>query len=93
MQKKIGQLNFACVDCHQVGANRWSGRIGVVLETVDRHENVGMVRIGGEEWRATTEGPPIGAGATVLTTGRRTRATLAGSPTRARSSSRPPSPR
>lgn len=23
MQKKIGQLNFACVDCHQVGANRW----------------------------------------------------------------------
>ncbi|MDH3708031.1 MAG: NfeD family protein [Acidimicrobiia bacterium] len=53
----------------QVGANRWSGRIGVVLETVDRHENVGMVRIGGEEWRATTEGPPIGAGATVRVSG------------------------
>ncbi|MGI9604336.1 MAG: NfeD family protein [Acidimicrobiales bacterium] len=49
----------------QVGANRWSGRIGVVLQTVDRHENVGMVRIGGEEWRATTEGPPIGEGVTV----------------------------
>lgn len=53
----------------QVGANRWAGRIGVVLETVDRHENVGMVRIGGEEWRATTEGPPIGAGATVKVNG------------------------
>ena len=49
----------------QVGANRWTGRIGVVLETIDRHDNVGMVRIGGEEWRATTEGPPIGEGVTI----------------------------
>jgi sulfur-oxidizing protein SoxA len=23
MQAKIGQLNFACVDCHAIGANRW----------------------------------------------------------------------
>lgn len=23
MKRKIGQLNFACVDCHEVGANKW----------------------------------------------------------------------
>jgi sulfur-oxidizing protein SoxA len=23
MARKIGQLNFACVDCHSIGANRW----------------------------------------------------------------------
>ncbi|MDH4168358.1 MAG: NfeD family protein [Acidimicrobiia bacterium] len=49
----------------QVGANRWTGAIGVVLQTIDRHDNVGMVRVGGEEWRATVDGPPIGAGVTV----------------------------
>ena len=23
MTRKIGQLNFACIDCHSLGANKW----------------------------------------------------------------------
>ena len=39
----------------QVGANRWIGATGLVLEEVDQISGRGMVRIFGEEWRATVE--------------------------------------
>lgn len=35
-----------------IGANRYIGRPGVVLEEVNNLENTGQVRIGKEEWRA-----------------------------------------
>ena len=37
----------------QVGANRWAGSTGLVLEDIDPISGEGMVRISGEEWRAT----------------------------------------
>ncbi len=39
----------------RIGANRWVGANGVVLREVNAHEGTGMVRIDGEEWRATTD--------------------------------------
>ena len=39
----------------QVGANRWQGATGLVLEEIDQVQGKGMVRILGEEWRATVE--------------------------------------
>ena len=39
----------------QVGANRWKGATGLVLEEVDQVSGDGLVRIFGEEWRATVE--------------------------------------
>ena len=39
----------------QVGANRWKGANGLVLEEIDQINGRGMVRISGEEWRATVE--------------------------------------
>ena len=39
----------------QVGANRWKGATGLVLEEIDQISGRGMVRIFGEEWRATVE--------------------------------------
>jgi membrane protein implicated in regulation of membrane protease activity len=37
----------------RVGANRWVGQEGIVLEGIDTHSGAGMVRILNEEWRAT----------------------------------------
>ena len=39
----------------RVGANRWQGATGLVLEEIDQIHDKGMVRIFGEEWRATVE--------------------------------------
>ena len=39
----------------RVGANRWEGATGLVLEEVDPVSGKGMVRVSGEEWRATVE--------------------------------------
>ena len=50
-----------------VGANRWINSKGVVLEPIDPIASVGMVRILGEEWRATSDAP-IPAGAQVIVT-------------------------
>jgi inner membrane protein len=50
----------------QVGANRWVNTQGLVLEDVDSQAATGMVRIEGEQWRATTDGEPIGAGTKVV---------------------------
>jgi membrane protein implicated in regulation of membrane protease activity len=48
-------------DQPKVGANRWVGSEGVVLEDIDPASGAGMVKIESEEWRAT--GPqPIPAG-------------------------------
>jgi membrane protein implicated in regulation of membrane protease activity len=41
----------------QVGANRWVGRQGVVLEDIDPHSGAGMVRVATEEWRAIAVQP------------------------------------
>ena len=40
----------------RVGANRWVGTEGVVLQRIDPHTGTGMVRILNEEWRATAPG-------------------------------------
>ena len=46
-----------------VGANRWVGLRGMVLQDIDPDEAVGIVRVESEEWRATTEdGSTIPAG-------------------------------
>jgi membrane protein implicated in regulation of membrane protease activity len=47
-----------------VGADRYFGKIGVVLEEVDNINNTGRVRIGKDEWRAdssTDRVIPVGA--------------------------------
>jgi membrane protein implicated in regulation of membrane protease activity len=41
----------------KVGANRWVGVTGVVLEDIDPQTGAGMVRVATEEWRATSEQP------------------------------------
>lgn len=46
-----------------VGANRWVGLGGMVLQDIDPDEAVGIVRVESEEWRATTDdGSTIPAG-------------------------------
>ena len=52
-----------------VGANRYLRRTGIVLEDIDVRAGTGIVRIDTEEWRATTEGEPIAAGADVIVAG------------------------
>jgi membrane protein implicated in regulation of membrane protease activity len=48
-----------------VGANRWANSRGIVLEAIDPLTSAGMVRIGGEEWRATSD-QKIPAGSQVI---------------------------
>lgn len=55
------------VEQPRVGANRWIGSEGVVLQAIDPHSGAGMVRILNEEWRATALGP-IPAGAKIVVT-------------------------
>ncbi|MCB2224607.1 MAG: NfeD family protein [Actinobacteria bacterium] len=54
-------------DEHQpaVGANRFQGGHGVVIEPIDRVAGVGRVRVDTENWRATTDGDPIPEGTEV----------------------------
>lgn len=40
---------------HPVGANRYIGSRATVLEEVNRHKATGLVRMGTERWRATTD--------------------------------------
>lgn len=51
----------------RVGANRWIGSEGIVLQGIDPHTGSGMVRILNEEWRATAPGK-IPAGAKIVVT-------------------------
>lgn len=51
----------------RVGANRWIGSEGVVLQGIDPHTGTGMVRVLNEEWRATALGK-IPAGARIVVT-------------------------
>jgi membrane protein implicated in regulation of membrane protease activity len=55
------------VEQPRVGANRWVGSEGVVLEAIDPHAGSGMVRVLNEEWRATSLSP-IKAGARIVVT-------------------------
>lgn len=50
-------------DQPRVGANRWVGSDGIVLEEIDPDAATGMVRVENEEWRATSlHGGTIPAG-------------------------------
>ena len=49
----------------RVGANRWKGELGVVLDDIDPHSGTGLVRVLNEEWRATAP-QPIPAGAQII---------------------------
>lgn len=50
----------------RVGANRWVGSQGIVLEEIDPDTASGMVRVENEEWRATsTHGGRIPAGSRI----------------------------
>lgn len=49
----------------RVGANRWVGSEGIVLQGIDPHSGSGMVRVLNEEWRATALGK-IPAGARIV---------------------------
>lgn len=51
----------------RVGANRWVGSEGIVLQGIDPHTGSGMVRILNEEWRATAPGK-IPAGSKIVVT-------------------------
>lgn len=51
----------------KVGANRWVGEVGLVLQDVDPHTQHGMVRILQEEWRATAD-QHIDAGEKIIVT-------------------------
>ena len=51
----------------KVGANRWVGSEGMVLETIDPQTGRGMVRILNEEWRATAN-QTIEAGQRIVVT-------------------------
>jgi membrane protein implicated in regulation of membrane protease activity len=51
----------------RVGANRWVGSEGLVLQDIDPHTGAGMVRILNEEWRAASAGP-IPAGSRIVVT-------------------------
>jgi membrane protein implicated in regulation of membrane protease activity len=53
---------------HAIGANRWVGRQGVVLQDIPGGVgNTGLIRLEREEWRAESlNGTPIEAGSTVL---------------------------
>ncbi|TDI53516.1 MAG: hypothetical protein E2O97_00290, partial [Acidobacteria bacterium] len=51
----------------RVGANRWVGSEGLVLQDIDPHTGAGMVTILHEEWRATALSP-IEVGARVVVT-------------------------
>jgi membrane protein implicated in regulation of membrane protease activity len=58
-------------DDHQpaVGANRHRGATAIVMDPIDRLAGTGLVRIGREEWRATTESEPIAEGSKVKVIG------------------------
>ncbi len=51
----------------KVGANRWVGEIGLVLEDIDPMTGAGMVRILREEWRASAP-QSISAGERIIVT-------------------------
>jgi membrane protein implicated in regulation of membrane protease activity len=51
----------------RVGANRWVGEMGMVLEDIDPHTGAGMVRILNEEWRAKALAP-IETGSRIVVT-------------------------
>lgn len=53
-------------DVAGIGSNRLVGTTGTVLSAIAEHGEAGMVRVGGEEWRAdTTDQTPIATGSRV----------------------------
>lgn len=64
------RLDRSAESRERVGANRWEGRVGVVLEEIPEGPgSTGLVRVDREEWRAESEGDaavPVGARVRVL---------------------------
>ncbi len=56
-------------DIQPIGANRMLHQRGLVVETIDRLQATGKVRVEREEWRATTDGEPIAEGTEVVVRG------------------------
>lgn len=56
-------------DIQPIGANRMLHQRGLVVETIDRLQATGKVRVEREEWRATTDGEPIAEGTEVVVQG------------------------
>lgn len=52
-------------DQPKVGANRWAGSEGIVLEDIEPRTGAGMVKVESEEWRATAP-QPIEAGRRIV---------------------------
>ncbi len=52
-------------DLPKVGANRWTDARGVVIADIVPDTGTGMVRVQGEEWRATSDHQPIPSGTKV----------------------------
>jgi len=52
----------------RVGANRWVGMDGVVIQAIDPVHGAGMVKVESEEWRAVAP-QPIAAGQKIIVTG------------------------
>lgn len=53
-------------DQPRVGANRWVGMEGVVLQDIDNDQSLGLVRVESEEWRAMSDdGADITAGSKI----------------------------
>lgn len=50
----------------RIGANRWIGAVGIVLDEIDPDAATGLIRVENEEWRATSvHGETIPAGARI----------------------------
>ncbi len=65
LQRYIGRQDEG--EQPRIGANRWIGSEGVVLEAIDPLSGAGMVRILNEEWRAAAL-QPIAAGSKIIVT-------------------------
>ena len=65
LRRYIGRQDEA--EQPRIGANRWVGSEGMVLETIDPQTGRGMVRILNEEWRATAN-QTIEAGQRIVVT-------------------------
>lgn len=62
-----GRLDRDYAPLEGIGADRWTGRVGIVLSDIPGGPNeLGMVRVDREEWRAeSVDSSPIAAGTTI----------------------------
>jgi membrane-bound ClpP family serine protease len=62
-----GRLDRDYSPLQGIGADRWTGRVGVVLTEIPAgHNELGMVRVDREEWRAeSVDASRLSAGTTI----------------------------